>query len=85
MKKEKEFVIKKGMAIPERKHGLGRPLKYPWDRMKAGDCVDTGLKVKGSGASAGAQMARNWAKRQGYKCTYVQRVVGDTIWVWRTK
>lgn len=75
--------IKKNVPIPKR---TGRPfgsgLKYPWLEMEVGDSFDTGSSNnKRSFTTMGAKVAAG----AGRHMKFTQRVVGDTVMVWRVE
>ena len=66
--------------VPVARHG--RKSRYPFDRMKAGDCFYVPLtEIKSPNVVVAA--ARQWAKRNSKDWKFVTRAVGNQVGVWR--
>jgi len=82
------YTIEKGIEMPARKGGSGRPGKYPFSDMEVGDSfavpVDDDQDVETRKQTV-SNCARTWAKRNSLERTFSVREVGGVLRCWRTK
>ena len=74
------FIVEKGIPIPPRKCGTGRPALYPFAEMKVGDsfAIESARKRQGRMCA----IASDYGKRHGMRFTV--RAIGDgMLRVWR--
>ena len=59
------------------RNGSGRPLKYPWDKMKSGDSIPFGKKE-----AVSARMAA-YAYGRRHTITFISRKEKSGVRIWR--
>lgn len=64
-------VIESGKPMP-----TGRPMKYPWDKMKPGDRVRIPI-------SAYSTAAKKYADRHGIKAKFAARTIDGACYLYR--
>jgi hypothetical protein len=72
--------IQKGVPIPKKRGGSGRPSQFPWNDMQVGDCVTITEDEVDCTLRAVSLSAHNWAWRRGRKMATRQE--DDKIYVW---
>lgn len=70
--------IEKGVKLPD-EFRRGRPLEFPWDKMKVGDSVAIG----GKKAPVARRAAYSYGRRHGV--TFTSRREKSGVRIWRLK
>lgn len=73
------FKIEKGIPIPDKKDGCGRPSIYPFQEMEVGDS----FPISSTDAKKVSNAARTFGQRHGK--LFIVRKDGRRHRVWRTK